>query len=246
MFRIGSWRAELPPPTSLPLDGARALAEVVLAHPALADDRRPDSLLRLFGPNDDDGLEALRSHSVGFLVAGALALGMGERGLDEDLAAGLIHAAADPDPEWLLLRANLLRERLFEPPPPVIPDWLEEIDAFIKRNCFAGVFGAVLELGAWAASRATSYSTGIASVTPAGACGGEELTLHGAGFGAKQPERVAVYVPTLGGGCREAKVVSWADAAVVVRAPDDIGPGCVGFVLLPPTRTTSRSASPAS
>ena len=41
-----------------------------------------------------------------------------------------------------------------------------------------------------------------------------------------------VYVPTTSGGCREATIVSWSDRAVVVRSPDDIGPGCVGFVEL--------------
>jgi hypothetical protein len=113
VFRIGSWRGELP--TSLSGEGARAISELVLAHPALDEDRRPDLQLRLLGPTDDDGLEALRGHSVGFLMAAAIAVGMGKGGLDEDLAAGLIHAAADPDPESLLLGANLLRDRLFEP-----------------------------------------------------------------------------------------------------------------------------------
>ena len=144
----------------------------------------------------------------------------------------LIHAAADPDPESLLLRANLLRERLFEPPPPVIPEWLEEVGRFVERNCFAGVVNAVLDVGRWAGSRSISYSTGITKVTPSPVCRNDELTLHGSGFGLNQPIDVAVYVPTLGGGCREARVESWSDSAVVVRAPEDIGPGCAGFVRL--------------
>src|SRR5204863_3183876 len=70
------------------------------------------------------------------------------------------------------------------------------------------------------------------SVTPQNPCQDDLITLHGAGFGSTQPSGVVVYVPTLGGGCREAKVESWSDLAVEVRAPADIGAGCVGFVEL--------------
>lgn len=232
VFRVGSWRAELPPTTSFSLKGARAMSEFVLEHPALKDNKRLDMQLRLFGPTDDDGLQALRSHSVGYLLASTVALGLMGRDIGDDLAAGLIHAAADPDPESILLRANLMRERLFEPPPPVIPEWLEEIDRFVERNCFAGVMKAVLEVARWAGSRSRSYSTGITKITPSPVCAESQLTLHGSGFGAAQPAGVVVYVPSTGGGCRDAKVESWSDSAVVVRAPGDIGPGCVGFVEL--------------
>ena len=208
------------------------MSELVLGHPALAGDGRPEMQLRLFGPTDDDGLEVLRGHSVGYLVAGAVALGLTGQDVGDDLAAGLIHAAADPGPESLLQRAQLLRERLFEPPPPVIPEWLEEIDRFVERDCFAGVLKAIVEIGQWAGSRSSSYSTGITNVTPSPVCGRSQVTLHGAGFGQTQPAGVVVYVPTSGGGCREAKVDSWSDLAVIVQAPDDIGSGCVGFVKL--------------
>ena len=99
VFCGGSWRAELPPTTSFSLKGARAMSELVLEHPALKADGRPDMQLRLFGPTDDDGLETLRRHSVGYLLSGAVALGLMDRDIGEDLAAGLIHAAADPGPE---------------------------------------------------------------------------------------------------------------------------------------------------
>jgi hypothetical protein len=69
VYRVGSWRAELPPPTSFSLEGARAISELVLEHPALRGGRRPDMPLRLFGPTDDDGLETLRGHAVGYLLA---------------------------------------------------------------------------------------------------------------------------------------------------------------------------------
>lgn len=232
VFRVGSWRAELPPTTSFSLEGARAMSELVLGHPALRGEGRPEMQLQLFGQTDDDGLDVLRGHSVGYLVAGAVALGLTGKDLVDDLAAGLIHAAADPDPDSLLLRANLGRERLFEPPPPVIPEWLEQIDRFVEHNCFAGVLEAVLELGRWAGNRSSSYSTGITRITPSTVCAGSQVTLHGKEFGPTQPADVVVYMPTSGGGCREAKVDSWSDVAVVVRAPADVGPGCVGFVRL--------------
>ena len=163
VFRIGSWRAELPPPTSFSLEGARAMSELVLEHPAVRGDGLPDMQLRLFGQTDDGGLEVLRDHAVGYLISGAVALSL----TGEDyLATGLIHAAADPASESLLLRANLLRQRLFEPPPHVIPEWLEPIERFVRRNCFAGVLKAVLDIGKWAGSRSTSYSIGITKVTP--------------------------------------------------------------------------------
>jgi hypothetical protein len=227
-FRMGSWRGELSPTTSFSFGGASAMAEYVLGRM----NGQPGQQLRLFGPTDDDGLDALRGHAVGFIVAGAIALGMTRDGIDEDLAGRLIQAAADPNPEALLGRAHVLGERLFEPPPPVIPEWLEDLDRFVARNCFAGVVKAVLEIGKWAGARSDSYATGITSVTPPNPCQNEQITIHGAGFGRSQPTGVVVYVPTLGGGCREAKVDSWSDTAVVVRAPADIGAGCVGFVKL--------------
>lgn len=232
VFRVGSWRGELAPTTSFSLAGAEAMSELVLAHPAVRGEALPEMQLRLFGPTDDNRLDVLRGHSVGYLMAGAVALGLTGRDFGDDLAARLIHAAADPDPGSLLLRANLLRERLFELPPPVIPEWLEEINRFVEHNCFAGVLKSLAGLARWAGSRSSSYSTGIALVTPSPVCRNNQLTLHGKGFGPQQPTGVVVYVPTLGGGCREAKVESWSDEAVVVRAPEDIGPGCAGFVKL--------------
>jgi hypothetical protein len=230
VFRVGSWRGELPPTTSFSLDGAGAMSELVLRHPAIADGLQPEMQLRLFGASTDRGLDRLRRHSVGYLVSGAVSLGVTRGEIGDELATGLIHAAADPVPDSLLLRANLLRERLFEPPPPLLPEWLEQIERFIDRECFAGVMKAVLELGRWAGTRSTSYSTGIRSVTPS-VCGNREMTLSGT-FPTTQPADVAVYVPTLGGGCRAATVERWSDVAVTVRSPEDIAPGCVGFVKL--------------
>jgi hypothetical protein len=117
----------------------------------------------------------------------------------------------------------------FEEPPPAIPEWLDRIDDFIKRNCFAGVVGAVLELGKYAGSAGTSDATGISSLSPTSVCPGTKLTISGSGFGATQPANTKVYVPS-GGGCREATVTRWSDTAIDVTLPADVSAGCVGFV----------------
>jgi len=71
----------------------------------------------------------------------------------DELAPALVLAATAVDPESLLLRQHLLRDRPFGPPIPMIDDWLDKYDLFKGRACFAGVIKAVLELGKWAGQR---------------------------------------------------------------------------------------------
>jgi hypothetical protein len=227
VLRIGGWKGEGPPPTSLPEAGARQLTRIVLAQPAVADGVRSQEPLALFGATDDPGLEDLRYDSLGFLLSGALALGMSGRSLD-DLGESLLHAAVTTDPDSLLLRRQLVGKP-FGPPHPVLPDWLDRLDDFMARACFAGVIGAVLELGKWASGRSFADARSISSVAPASVCPGGQLTISGAGFGATQPADTRVYVPTTGG-CREAAVQLWSDTTIVVVLPADVAAGCVGFV----------------
>jgi IPT/TIG domain len=230
VLQMGGWTGDGPPPTSLPEAGARQLTRIVLAQPAVADGVRSEEPLALFGETDDRGLEALRYDSLGFLLSGALALGMTGQSID-DLGEPLLHAAVAPDPASLLLRRQLVG-KLIEPPPRLPPDWLDKLDEFMARACFAGVLGAVLELGKWAAgSHSTADAKGISGVAPASVCAGTQLTISGAGFGATQPTDTRVYVPTTGG-CREATVQSWSDTKIVVVLPADVAAGCVGFVHL--------------
>ncbi len=226
---IGSWRGELAPSASLSPEGAWAMTRLVLAQPAIGGGRRPEELLRLFGHTDDDGLQELRGQSVGFLVAGAVALGMTGQPL-EDLVPSLIHAAADVDIRSLALRARLVRDYPFGPPVPLLPDWVELLDRFAGRDCYAGVMDAVLELGRWGSSRSTSDASGIDGMSASTVCPGTLLSLYGTAFGKLQPPDTHVYVPTRDGGCREAVVESWSNVQLDVRIPADIGPGCVGFV----------------
>jgi hypothetical protein len=227
VLQIGGWKGEGPPATSLPEAGARQLTRIVLTQPAVAEGVRSDEPLALFGATDDPGLEDLRYDSLGFLLSGVLALGMTGRSLDK-LGEPLLHAAVTTDPASLLLRRQLVGKP-FGPPPPVLPEWLDKLDAFMARACFVGVIDALLELGKWASDRARADATGISGVAPASVCAGAQLTISGAGFGATQPADTKVYVPTRGG-CREAAVQSWSDSTIVVVVPADVAAGCVGFV----------------
>jgi len=205
------------------------MSRLVLGHPAFTDGSPPDAQLRLFGPTEDSELEALRGQSVSYLVAGALALGIAGHKLDE-LAPALLLAATSVDPESLLLRQRLLRDRPFGPPIPMIDDWLDKYDLFKGRACFAGVIKAVLELGKWAGQRSTADANGISGILGSALCGGNQITIQGSGFGGSQPADTKIYVPVAGGGCREAAVQNWADSAITVTLPSDVGEGCVGFV----------------
>ena len=210
VLALGSWDGDLEPTTSFSVSGARAMSRLVLAHPAVADGARPDAPLALFESTGDPRFDGLRSDSLGYIVAGALALGMAGRDITDDLAQGLVLAGVSTDPASLLQRHTLAGGKPFEEPPPAIPEWLDTIDDFIKRNCFAGVVGAVLELGKYAGSAGTSDATGISSLSPTSVCPGTKLTISGSGFGATQPADTKVYVPS-GGGCREATVTRWSD-----------------------------------
>lgn len=183
----------------------------------------------MFGPTDDLELQGLRGQSLGYLLGGALALGMTGQKL-EDLAANLVIAATSIDPESLLTRQRLLGDRPFGPPIPVIPEWLDKFEDFLDRNCFAGVAKAVLELGKWSAGQFTSDAKGISSLSATTLCSGGQLTIFGAGFGTSQPSDTRVYVPAASGGCREATVIAWSDTEIDVRLPADVSAGCVGFV----------------
>lgn len=229
VHRIASSHGELPPTTSLPIGGARAMSRLVLAHPAFGRRSRRDVQLRLFGATEDPELEALRDQSMGYLVGGALALGMTGHPLDE-LAPALVLAATSVDPESLLQRRHLLRDRPIGPPVPLLDDWLDKYAVFRRRACFAGVIKAVVELGKWAGQRSTADATGITGIVGPTLCGGNQITIVGTGFGTTQPADTSVYVPVVGGGCRPATVGQWADNAITVTLPPDVSAGCVGFV----------------
>ena len=118
VLALGSWEGDFEPTTSLSMSGARAMSRLVLAHPAVADGARPDAPLALFESTGDPRLDGLRNDSLGYIVAGALALGMAGRDITDDLAQGLVLAGVSTDPASLLQRHTLVGGKPFEPPPP--------------------------------------------------------------------------------------------------------------------------------
>lgn len=225
---LGSAPGDSPPLTSLPEQGARAMARFVLDQPAVRDGEQPSQVLRLFGEDADEGLSGLRYDALGFLVGGALALGMTGKFTD-DFAEALLIAALDPDPQRIAERKDLLREP-FSPDDPVLPDWVDRLDRLREGACWAGVIGAVAALGKYGAARSTSDANGITSLSSKKVCPGAVLDILGSGFGATQPAGVSVYLPDRSGGCRPATVRSWSAGKISVDVPAGIGPGCVGFV----------------
>lgn len=228
VFAMGSWTGDGPAPSSLPLHGARAMSRIVRSHPAVAEGRTPATALQLFGQDGDDGLLELRYDAVGFLVGGALALGMTGAPLD-DLAVPLLIAAIDVDPASISLRKDLLRKPI-GPPDPLFPHWLDGLDRLKGRDCWAGVVKAALELGRYGGGLLTADAAGITGLSRHQVCGASTLDLLGSGFGAGQPAGTSVYLPTGAGACRPARVISWSDSRISVEVPAGVRPGCVGFV----------------
>ena len=113
------------------------------------------------------------------LTLGSLYLGVVGRVEQPDLER-LWEVIAGADIVDELLR-NAILGRPFEPPPPVIPDYL---DVFVRQNCFAGVLqaqlGFALALQAWAPS---SNSDGISEIEPGTGCDGDTVVIRGTGFG---------------------------------------------------------------
>jgi hypothetical protein len=94
---------------------------------------------------------------------------------------------------------------------------------FIRTVCRRLVMGGLSRLRPWKPSVST-YATGITSISPTSACQGENITIHGSGFGTAKPPDVNVLI-----GDKVATVVSWSDSAIVVTVPAGTKSGCVGF-----------------
>jgi len=227
--RFGSWAGDGPIPSSLPLSGARALTRILLRQPTFRNDRRNDRQLGIFNTEGDrdPGFLALQDESLGLIIAGALALGMSGRSVEE-LSEQLILTATDPDPWAVELRGDLLRDRLFEPPTPVLPEWAVALTELIESKCFVAVQEAVHAVGRFGVARDTADATGISGLSSRNVCPGTTLTIFGS-FPATQPGDTEVYLPARGG-CQKVSVGTWSNNAITVTVPQSIGPGCVGFV----------------
>ncbi len=116
---------------------------------------------------------------------------------------------------------------VFEPP-RLPPEWLLPPKRLQDSLCAASVTKAALGLGKF--GKATSDALGITGLSSRTGCPGLALQILGTGFGATAPAGTTVLVPSRGGGCIAARVLSWSDQVVRVELPADVGAGCVGFL----------------
>lgn len=211
--------------------GAQAFLELLEQHPDFGADRELDIALPALGPEGAHE-SRFRHDAAEILARGAIAIG-GIKGPTPEYIDALVKVAFSPDSFSDRLRDVLLGGKpLPDFEPPRIPQkWLDLARDIERRTCVLGLVHALHDWGAAVQqAKSTAWATGIASLSPATGCAGTAVTISGSGFGASQPQGTVVAFAKRGGGCSFASVVSWADTAIVVTAPQDVGAGCVGFV----------------
>lgn len=210
--------------------GARAFTAFIGLHPA--GDGEPLSRIGVPIFPGQDGLTPVAARDAGQVMAlGSLYLGLADLA-DGPQFARLRDALVGADVVNTVLRHALVGKPAL-PRPRVPPDPFDYIRDFAQRHCVAGVTSAALGLSrTLRAHDLVSYADGITAVDPPQGCGGQLVTIRGAGFGTAQPPNVEVYLPTRVDTCRPAQVApsGWTDSTVTVTAPADVGTGCVGFV----------------
>ena len=107
-------------------------------------------------------------------------------------------------------------------PPLPLPGGPRDLCGLIKDACKFLVIGGIS--GLTHVPGPSTYTTGIASIAPARACFGDQVTISGSGFGATQPADVEVII-----GTAVAPIVSWSDTKIVITVPPGTTSGCVAF-----------------
>lgn len=109
-------------------------------------------------------------------------------------------------------------------PPLPLPGGPNDLCGLIKDACRFLVIGGIS--GLTHVPGPSTYTTGIASVSPATACYGDEVTINGSGFGPSQPADVDVIIGTV-----VVPVVSWSATGtkIVIKVPLGTASGCVAF-----------------
>jgi hypothetical protein len=158
-------------------------------------------------------------------IASALAVvgGIGTAALQRALLQ-----ATDTSPRGFDLRGLLGGGKPVFEPPTLPPEWLLPPKRLQESLCAVSVTKAALGLGKFTIP--TSDANGITGLSSRTGCPGQPLQILGAGFGATAPAGTTVLVPSRGGGCIAARVLSWSDKVVSVELPADVGAGCVGFL----------------
>lgn len=239
-FRRGGWWSDGEQPASDWLRARRFAASVLSGEPPSLADARQDAaaLLRLMPKEADpearylDPFVPASALGLGLepgqlFVVGATALGLLGEALPERLDALLLNAAAVDLEAWNL-RIVLGGGRPVFEPPVVPPEWLQPPPKLREALCWGSIIKAAHHLGGFAPP--TSDAVGVTGLSSGHGCPSERLVIFGSGFGGKAPDGTSVLVPTVGGGCRSAKVLDWSEKAITVELPADVGPGCVGFL----------------
>ena len=225
--------------------GALAFSQILELHPIYTVPSKLSLILPILGRNAKQ-FAALQFASADLLVDGFLALALADRLTDDHLRA-LVYLAFSPDTPTRLLRDALRGLRPDPGADPVIPNKLIDLD-LLRQSCVYGLMRSMAELGIEASKQKKlndwleahppkAWADTIQSISPTIGCAGTEVTIlaaPGFNFGRTKPKNVEVYFPRRGGGCAPAKeVVKWGQKAIVVKAPSDVGVGCVGFMRIP-------------
>jgi predicted acylesterase/phospholipase RssA len=188
--------------------------------------------LNWLGPEGEASLDALgfrgRAAEVLALNAVLLASGMPD---PEQAVADFGRLAFGVDPLSVFL-GDLVSRRPLEVDPPRLPPDLTELDELYRRTCLLGVQHAASQFGQVASEHPRPLpGSSITGVDPAAGCTGDNVTIHGSGFGSTQPGNVTVMFTRRDGGCVAATATSWSNTEIVVTVPDGVGHGCVGLTL---------------
>jgi hypothetical protein len=210
-------------------DGASAFVRLLGEHPAFSDPRSQFAALPIVGVDGRRAPRATIDEIVSFLIAGAIAVGIG--GDLENDVEGLVRVGVGADDLSALIRTLTMRgtlpelgERPFTPPDVI------QIDK-LRGTCVMGVVGALTSFAQAARGAvARGDAIGIESVAPTSCCPGDKIQIRGSGFGSTRPAGVELVFPTKSGGCKPVQALTWSDTLIEAIAPDDVGAGCIGFV----------------
>jgi microsomal dipeptidase-like Zn-dependent dipeptidase len=227
---------------------AGALVDALARHPLMTGGVHEPTYFDLFFESSDPRVDGIRAGALGIFTLGAVGLAFGGTD-DERLVDALLATAFGADAASRALGDVILGRK----PRPRTDDPHFGLPKLLDQNRInqAIVWGTINDLirgimragaawqaaSAWA-SRATANATGITGLTPDRGCGGTVVTIAGSGFGANQPANTSVRFPTTDGGCADAPVLpalrgttNWSDTSIRVVAPQNVGIGCVGFLV---------------
>jgi microsomal dipeptidase-like Zn-dependent dipeptidase len=245
---IGTQAADTP---EVILAEAPTVVEVLLRHPLLVEGERRVALVNVFEVDPTIDLTQWRADGLDVLSRGATALAL-TGSADDRVIPSLMATAFGPDLASGALRELVLGRKPAELglPLPAVPmiDY-DKLQQAVIWGTLLEVLSALRRAGSaygayadWAAA-AHAHANGITGLEPARGCAGDLITIRGTGFGATTPPHTIVQFPKPGGGCLAAEVATragptpgasspaWSDTEIAVRAPANVGHGCVGFVV---------------